>query len=229
MRIGRRASRREQNPEESWIPERRENAFHRQRLSDHAPVTRAKCDQLVPNWNSMGIPVTTPITKLMPKILPEKRAALIVELIVAAANASVFRIRISGASPIVSCGKEIMKRDRKGKMQPVHQEGVIHGACRFDTRLPCADSSVPYVGEGTAIMLQPIACCPVDGPMSVCVLFPGSKAAREPGRAQPSDRQPLSHHAAKVRQHSFLLSTDPASAQRSSQTVTGSQLSLRHE
>lgn len=31
--------------------------------------------QLVPNSNSMGMPVTTPKTKLMPKILPQKRAA----------------------------------------------------------------------------------------------------------------------------------------------------------
>src|SRR5690242_10361437 len=39
------------------------------------PVVRAKCDQLVPNWNSMGIPVTTPSRKLTAKILAQKRAA----------------------------------------------------------------------------------------------------------------------------------------------------------
>src|ERR1051325_6288376 len=38
------------------------------------PVTREKCDQLVPNWNSMGMPVTTPMMKLMPKIFAQKRA-----------------------------------------------------------------------------------------------------------------------------------------------------------
>ncbi len=31
--------------------------------------------QFVPNWNSMGIPVTTPMVKLMAKIFPQKRAA----------------------------------------------------------------------------------------------------------------------------------------------------------
>jgi hypothetical protein len=39
------------------------------------PAKREKWDQLVPNWNSMGMPVTTPIAKLMPKILAQKRAA----------------------------------------------------------------------------------------------------------------------------------------------------------
>src|SRR5712691_7017377 len=31
--------------------------------------------QLVPNWNSIGMPVTTPRTKLIPKIRAQKRAA----------------------------------------------------------------------------------------------------------------------------------------------------------
>jgi len=31
--------------------------------------------QLVPNWNSSGMPVTTPIAKLRPKMRPQKRAA----------------------------------------------------------------------------------------------------------------------------------------------------------
>ena len=39
------------------------------------PANREKCDQLVPNWNSIGIPVTTPMTKLIPKIFAQKRAA----------------------------------------------------------------------------------------------------------------------------------------------------------
>src|SRR5947209_19066929 len=38
------------------------------------PVRREKCDQLVPNWNSMGMPVTTPMMKLIPKIFAQKRA-----------------------------------------------------------------------------------------------------------------------------------------------------------
>jgi hypothetical protein len=39
------------------------------------PADLEKLDQLVPNWNSSGIPVTTPIAKLMPKIFAQKRAA----------------------------------------------------------------------------------------------------------------------------------------------------------
>ena len=31
--------------------------------------------QLVPNWNSIGMPVTTPTAKLIPKMRAQKRAA----------------------------------------------------------------------------------------------------------------------------------------------------------
>ena len=41
------------------------------------PAYCAKRAQLVPNWNSIGMPVTTPMTKLMPKILAQNRAALL--------------------------------------------------------------------------------------------------------------------------------------------------------
>src|SRR5258708_40107757 len=39
------------------------------------PVRRENSLQLVPNWDSMGMPVTTPRRKLMAKILPQKRPA----------------------------------------------------------------------------------------------------------------------------------------------------------
>src|ERR1017187_5663204 len=39
------------------------------------PAALEKRDQLVPNWNSMGMPVTTPMAKLTAKILAQKRAA----------------------------------------------------------------------------------------------------------------------------------------------------------
>jgi len=45
------------------------------RFARGGPAKRENCDQFVPNWNSIGIPVTTPITKLTPKILAQKRAA----------------------------------------------------------------------------------------------------------------------------------------------------------
>src|ERR1700730_17456310 len=39
------------------------------------PVVRENCAQLVPNWHSIGMPVTTPIRKLIANILAQKRAA----------------------------------------------------------------------------------------------------------------------------------------------------------
>jgi hypothetical protein len=67
------------------------------------PVRRENSDQLVPNWNSMGIPVTTPRRKLMAKIFAQKRAEMsYVSLCVL--RASVFRTTIKSARPMVSCG-----------------------------------------------------------------------------------------------------------------------------
>jgi len=67
------------------------------------PANSEKRDQLVPNWNSMGMPVTTPTAKLIPKIRTQKRAA--------ASHAwswvrSAFHLRTTmrSASPIVSWG-----------------------------------------------------------------------------------------------------------------------------
>ncbi len=39
------------------------------------PARALNCAQLVPNWNSIGMPVTTPTAKLMPKMRIQKRAA----------------------------------------------------------------------------------------------------------------------------------------------------------
>jgi hypothetical protein len=38
------------------------------------PVARENDAQFVPNWNSIGMPVTTPSVKLIPKIFAQKRA-----------------------------------------------------------------------------------------------------------------------------------------------------------
>src|SRR6266496_2698001 len=38
------------------------------------PVRRENSDQLVPNWNSIGMPVTTPRRKLIANSFPQKRA-----------------------------------------------------------------------------------------------------------------------------------------------------------
>ena len=72
------------------------------------PVWRENPAQFVPNWNSIGIPVTTPIAKLRPKMRIQKRAAVVPALGVgvpgAARRASDFITRMSSASPIVSWG-----------------------------------------------------------------------------------------------------------------------------
>ena len=39
-----------------------------------SPAYAEKAAQLVPNWNSRGMPVTTPITNVTAKILPQNRA-----------------------------------------------------------------------------------------------------------------------------------------------------------
>ncbi len=39
------------------------------------PAYLEKLLQFVPNWNSMGMPVTTPTPKLRPKIFAQNRAA----------------------------------------------------------------------------------------------------------------------------------------------------------
>ena len=75
-RCGRGASRRKGTGRGSPIPGRT-----RTRLPSPAAGRsrrrrpRENCAQLVPNWNSMGMPVTTPMAKLMAKIFAQKRAA----------------------------------------------------------------------------------------------------------------------------------------------------------
>ena len=68
------------------------------------PVRRENSDQLVPNWNSMGIPVTTPSRKLTAKILAQKRAATSY-FASRVFSASDFSTTMSSARPMVSWGK----------------------------------------------------------------------------------------------------------------------------
>jgi hypothetical protein len=67
------------------------------------PVRRENSLQLVPNWNSIGMPVTTPSRKLMAKIFAQNRAATLY-FSLPVRSAIVFKITSSSASPIVSCG-----------------------------------------------------------------------------------------------------------------------------
>jgi len=67
------------------------------------PAYWLKRAQLVPNWNSMGMPVTTPTAKLRPKTRTQNRAPA------SQAGSSVrsafhLKITMRSASPVVSCG-----------------------------------------------------------------------------------------------------------------------------
>ena len=89
------------------------------------PANLEKCDQLVPNWNSIGMPVTTPKTKLMPKIFAQKRAAW-------SYRSSFFQ------SPMVFSAddqrsqshgelwKQVMEGNSECEMQSMYQYGGVH-------------------------------------------------------------------------------------------------------
>ena len=66
------------------------------------PAYRENAAQLVPNWNSIGTPVTTPTAKLMPKMRIQNRAASFQP---SWRNPSHLSTTMSSARPIVSCGK----------------------------------------------------------------------------------------------------------------------------
>src|ERR1700757_2652494 len=68
------------------------------------PAALEKRAQFVPNWNSMGIPVTTPTAKLMAKTRAQKRAALLYDSSFLK-RARDLRTTMSNPKPIVSCGK----------------------------------------------------------------------------------------------------------------------------
>ena len=68
------------------------------------PAYVEKRAQFVPNWNSIGIPVTTPTAKLIANIFPQNLALLLYSSLPVRSDAH-FIITMSSASPIVSCGK----------------------------------------------------------------------------------------------------------------------------
>ena len=68
-----------------------------------APATRENPAQLVPNWNSIGIPVATPMAKLMPKMRIQNRAASF-QRSPPGRRPMDFIMKMSRASPMVSWG-----------------------------------------------------------------------------------------------------------------------------
>ena len=91
--------------QEAGLQKEREEPLHRQRLTDDAAgdTSRTRA-QFVPNWNSIGMPVTTPMAKLMPNTRIQNRAASS-QRGFPVRSASAFITTISSASPIVSWGK----------------------------------------------------------------------------------------------------------------------------
>ena len=68
-----------------------------------SPEKRENRDQLVPNWNSIGMPVTTPMAKLRAKIRPQNRATSLYDSS-RRRRASALSATMNTARPIVSCG-----------------------------------------------------------------------------------------------------------------------------
>ena len=68
------------------------------------PANAENCAQLVPNWNSSGMPVTTPMMKLTPNSRLQNRTARFAASS-RRSTAIVLRITRSRARPIVNGGK----------------------------------------------------------------------------------------------------------------------------
>jgi hypothetical protein len=69
-----------------------------------------------------------------------------------------------------------MLGDGKAEMQTVHQEGVIHRARRFETRLFSLALQLCTLQKGTTIMQSPEAFSPTRCQLSVCLRLIVSKS-----------------------------------------------------
>ena len=97
--------------------------FHRQRLADHPAGVLREAAQLVPNWNSIGMPVTTPTAKLMPKMRdPESRGVGVA--LVAGRRPARLQYDDEQGQPHRELRKQIVVDDREGELQPVPKEGI---------------------------------------------------------------------------------------------------------
>ena len=90
------------------------------------PVASQNRAQLVPNWNSMGMPVTTPMAKANPKIFPQNRADR-------SYRGSPVRKRQGfedddeETHPHGELGEDVVIGDGEGEVKSVEKEGWIHG------------------------------------------------------------------------------------------------------
>ena len=87
------------------------------------PVRRENSDQLVPNWNSIGMPVTTPRRKLMAKIFAQKRAAWL-QRSSAGAQGDELHDHHQQRQAHGELREQIVERDGEGEVNAVQQEGV---------------------------------------------------------------------------------------------------------
>jgi hypothetical protein len=87
----------QQQIEKAGFEKKSEHPFHGKRLTYDATENSEKRDQLVPNWNSTGMPVMTPTTKTTPKIFVQNRTASLAASL--PRTALVFRMKMSSANP----------------------------------------------------------------------------------------------------------------------------------
>jgi hypothetical protein len=66
-----------EDPEKGGLEEEGEGTLHAKVWAIMSPAKAEKAAQVVPNWNFIGMPAITSMTKVMAKILPQKRTALL--------------------------------------------------------------------------------------------------------------------------------------------------------
>ena len=89
------------------------------------PEYLEKFAQFVPNWNSIGMPVTTPTAKFRPKIFAQNRDRGGVALITGPERAP-FPVDEEPGESHRQLRKEIVVGDGEGELKPVPEGRVVH-------------------------------------------------------------------------------------------------------
>ena len=90
------------------------------------PASLENRAQLVPNWNSMGMPVTTPMAKLMAKIFAQKRAAWLYAWL-PVRRAAGLQDDDQQRQPHGELRKQVVESDGEREMQAMNRQRRIHG------------------------------------------------------------------------------------------------------
>ena len=93
------------------------------------PAAAEKRAQLVPNWNSMGMPVTTPMAKLIAKMRAQKRAAAVV-VGAPGAQGEGLQHHDEKREPHRELGEEVVVVDREGEGEAVQPQRGLRGSHR---------------------------------------------------------------------------------------------------